>query len=488
MAGSAWLALRQAQEAVANRRPEEAHRLIEPLVAEGYRRAWRLAREVVRAYVARATQALDHDNPDAAWRDLFAAEALNTGEKAVAELRQTLSRLGMAQAKAALEAGNPLDALAAVGKLQDRGVRHPDLARLTEVSQDWGLAVELADRGEFLRALDVVEKVRPKLPCPAAGLDRFRAEVDARHARFRSAVSRLYEAAEDRRWRDALLAADAVLAVAPGHQEARAVRGKAWLAAEPGSDYGGPRPEGVRERDGLMAAPTRPHRAPAEPPGSATLPYASPAVPPAAGNSHAPPSLPKRFLLWVDGVGGYLVCLTNRVTFGQATGDGPVDVPLYADVSRLHAELARDGEGYVLSSAKAVLVNGKESTRSVLAPSDRITLGASCQFLFHRPVSVSSTARLELTSGHRLPVAVDAVILMANELILGGGPDAHVVVPGVTAPVLIYRSKDGLGVRVPGPQFRVDDRVCSDRAALPLPAVVTSDAVTFAVEPVAARL
>jgi hypothetical protein len=190
----------------------------------------------------------------------------------------------------------------------------------------------------------------------------------------------------------------------------------------------------------------------------------------------------------VDGVGGYLVCLSNRVTFGQATAEGPVDVPLFADVSRLHAELSRDGEGYVVESGKGVLVNGKGATRSVLAAGDRVTLGATCQFLFHKPVSVSGTARLELTSGHRLPIAVDGVLLMANEVMLGPGPNTHVVLPGVPAPILIYRSKDGLGVRVPGSPFRVDDRACVDRAALPLPAVVAAEAFTFAVEPVTGRL
>jgi hypothetical protein len=124
----------------------------------------------------------------------------------------------------------------------------------------------------------------------------------------------------------------------------------------------------------------------------------------------------------------------------------------------------------------------------VLATGDRVTLGATCQFLFHKPVSVSSTARLELTSGHRLPVAVDGVLLMGNELMLGPGPNAHVVLPGVPAPGLLYRSKDGLGVRVPGVPFRIDDRQCVDRATLPLPAVVTAETFTFAVEPVGTRL
>jgi hypothetical protein len=163
-------------------------------------------------------------------------------------------------------------------------------------------------------------------------------------------------------------------------------------------------------------------------------------------------------------------------------------VPLFADVSRLHAEITRDGEGYIFESGKSVLVNGQATTRSVLVAGDRVTLGATCQFLFHKPIAISSTARLELTSGHRLPVAVDGVLLMGNELILGSGPEAHIHLKGVPAAVQIYRSKDGLAVRVPEGRFRIDDRVCHDRAPLPLPCVVSSDNCTFAVEAVTGRL
>ncbi|MBA4065829.1 MAG: hypothetical protein C0501_19340 [Isosphaera sp.] len=469
MSDSPWLALRQAQEAMADSRPEDAHRLIAPHVAAGYRRAIRLAREVVRAYVARATKALDHADPGAAWADLAAAEALNRDDGAVAGLRQTLVRLGLVQARAALEAGNPLDAAAAAGRLRDHGVRSPDLDRLEDAARDWAAAADLADRGEFLRAVAELDRLRPRLPRPD-GLDRYRAEVEARHARFREAVGRLYDAAEARRWRGALDAAEEVLVAAPEHREAKTVRGRAWTAVM----------ELDQPAEAARATVTGDYPVATSASGTGH-PFTPPA--PAAG-----PGLPKRFLLWVDGVGGYLVCLGNRVTFGQATADGPVDVPLFADVSRLHAEVTRDGEGYVVESGKGVTVNGRGSARCGLAPGDRVTLGATCQFLFHRPVAVSSTARLELTSGHRLPVAVDGVLLMANELLLGPGPAAHVPVPGLPAHVLLYRSKDGLGVRVPGGPFRVDDRVCHDRAALPLPAVVTADAVTFAVEPVTGRL
>ena len=490
MADSPWLALRQAQEAVANHRPEDAHKLIEPLIAEGYRKAWRLAREVVREYAARAIKLLDQHNPDAAWRDLLAAEALNTGEKVVADLRQTLARLGLVQSRAALEAGHPLETVTVVGKLRERGVRHPDLSLLEEVAQDWGLASELADRGEFLRSIAELDKLRPKLPCPPSGFDRFRQSLEERHGSFRTAVGKLYDAAESRLWREALNAAEEVLAVAPEHREAKAIRGKAWLAVAPATaDYYDSR---EKERDDKGHLVTRTGYAA----GPSTPLY--PTMDSRAGSGHGSVIAPvtsssssflgRRFLLWVDGVGGYLVCLSNRVTFGQATGDGPVDVPLFADVSRLHAEITRDGEGYVVESGKAVLVNGTESHRSVLSTGDLVTLGATCQFSFHKPVAASSTVRLELTSGHRLPVAVDGVLLMGNELMLGPGPNAHVILPDAPAAVLIYRSKDGLGVRVPTGSFRVDDRQYSDRAPLPLPSVVTAEAFTFAVEPVTTRL
>ena len=76
---------------------------------------------------------------------------------------------------------------------------------------------------------------------------------------------------------------------------------------------------------------------------------------------------------------------------------------------------------------------------------------------------------------------------MGNELILGPGPGAHIELPNLESPVLIYRSKDGLSVRVPDVRFTIDDRPCTDRATLPLPGVVSCDAFTFAVEPVSGR-
>jgi hypothetical protein len=191
---------------------------------------------------------------------------------------------------------------------------------------------------------------------------------------------------------------------------------------------------------------------------------------------------PRRLLLWIDGVGGYLVCLSGRVTLGQAVGDAPVDVPLLADVSRMHATLSRDPEGYIIEAARPVLVNGKSQTRALLQPNDRVTLGTSCQFLFQKPVPVSGSARLEMASGHRLPLSVSAVLLMADSLVLGPGEQVHVSMPDRKDNIVLYRQNDGLGIRCPG-NFQVDGKRCKDKGMLGLQAAAQGPDFALAIEP-----
>ena len=66
-----------------------------------------------------------------------------------------------------------------------------------------------------------------------------------------------------------------------------------------------------------------------------------------------------RFLLWVDAVGGYLVCLDHRIILGRAGSGSQADVPLMGDLSRNHATLLRHGDGYVLQAHHASFINGK---------------------------------------------------------------------------------------------------------------------------------
>ena len=236
---------------------------------------------------------------------------------------------------------------------------------------------------------------------------------------------------------------DEVLAVAPEHGEARKARSKAWKI-EPETIAG-------------QFSPTAEQNA-------------EPAAP------------PKRYHLWIDGIGGFLVCLAPRVSLGQASAEGGVDVPLLADVSRFHAAIVRDNEGYLVESARPLQVNGNSTQKTTLNPGDRLTLGAGCQLIFHRPVPLSATAKLDMQCGQRLPLSLDGVLLMAETLIIGPGPQAHVIHPDMTKPIVLYRQKDGLGVRAPG-EFKVNGRMVKDKESLPNTATVSGPDFNFALEP-----
>jgi hypothetical protein len=444
MLGYGWLTVRQVQEALRQGRLDEALRLLGQPAAQGHRRTEELRRQLALALIDRADRHLGRDDSESAWQDLVRAESLAVTDPRVEKLRQTLTRLGLAQVRALLEAGQPQRANEAIGVLRDRAVRAPELQPLEEAAREWWRCAELADRGEFAQSRHGVERLRRLLAAPA-GLDRFAAELSARQGRFEEVVLALHEALDRRQWREVVRQAEAVLAVAPHNSDARKARSQAWKAIEP-----------------------------------ATIADPSPAA-------DAPPPRPagaERFLLWIDGVGGYLVCLGQRVTLGQATPDSPADVPVYADLSRLHAALTRDAEGYLLEPLRPAAVNGKPlAGATLLRPGDLMTLGGACQVRFAQPAPVSATARLEVTSGNRLPLAVDGVLLMADTLILGPGTHVHVVVPDLPQPVILYRHKEGLGVRWVG-EFTVDGQRHKDRALLPAGATtLMGAALTMTIEP-----
>jgi tetratricopeptide (TPR) repeat protein len=446
MLGFAWLALRQAQEALKNGRLEDAHRILCQSAAQGHKKSFELLNQVIRGFVERGERHLRQDDPEAAWHDLLQAEQLDRDNRDADRLRQALVRLGLAEVRAQLQAGEPARAAEVIGRLRERSVRQPEVLLLEEAAKGWLQARDQASRGEVARAVELAERVRRLLPGNAEPLDRFRADLEGNRERLAGLVGRLHEASEACRWRDVLELADQVLAVAPQHPEARRARGMAWKSVEPAT---------------VVTVP-------------------APAVPKPAQGERAEPS--ERFLLWIDGVGGYLVCLANRVTLGQATPDGYVDVPLYADVSRLHAALKRENGSYMLEAMRPVQVNGQPAEKALLRPGDRITLGTTCQLQFRQPAPVSASARLDLTSGQRLPLAVDGVILMADTLLLGPGQQVHVALPDLKHPVVLYRHKDGLGVRCPGP-FLIDGQRCQERGLLRPTSSVSGEEFSLALEP-----
>jgi hypothetical protein len=442
------MVLRQAQEALHKGRLEEVQRLLGQPSVQGHRKLWEVQEQLGRAFAQRGLGHLRREDRTAAWSDLLLSEQHCPQEPTVVELRETLTRLGMTEIGVLLVAGEPSRALEVVGQLRDRAVRLPELEPLEEAMRDWVRARELAGVGEFPQALRLVDDAQRKLPNPPSALQRFRDEVQERQESFPALLIQLHEKVERGNWREVLQLADRVLSLAPRHVEARKAKTRAWNMLEPPTVISQP----AAPVEWVSAAPVK-------------------------------EDAPSRFWLWIDGVGGYLICLGNRVSFGQASLENFVDVPFYADLSRQHAVLTRDSEGYYIEALKAVQVNGQDVTKTLLHPGDRVTLGSSCQFQFRQPVPVSTSARLDLVSGHRLKQPVEAVLLMADTLLLGPGSQVHVSMPDLKQPLIFYRCKDGLGVRHVG-KLLLNGQPVRERGLLEPGTTVSGDDFSLALEAV----
>ena len=139
------------------------------MMGSGYRRVYgRSAATSSAGYVERAERALRQRDVEAAWKDLNRVTPIATPvDPGVSKLRDVLVRLALAEVRAMLEAGKPLQALEAIARLRERPADSPALPPLEEAARNWQSAIDHADRGEFELAHPALAKVRPADSDPA---------------------------------------------------------------------------------------------------------------------------------------------------------------------------------------------------------------------------------------------------------------------------------------------------------------------------------
>jgi hypothetical protein len=196
-----------------------------------------------------------------------------------------------------------------------------------------------------------------------------------------------------------------------------------------------------------------------------------------------PHSLFPAFWLWVDSVGGYLVCPGDRVVIGQPNLDEQVDIPILGDVSRKHAELRREREHYVLIALRgAVRVDGCPVERSaVLNSGNVIELGRSACLRFTLPHPLSMTARLDFVSPHRTQPRADAVLLLAETCVLGPSATSHIRCRAWSGDVVLFREVDSLVASAAG-GLSIDGSSTTGRGTLGPSSRVAGSDFSFSVE------
>ena len=163
-----------------------------------------------------------------------------------------------------------------------------------------------------------------------------------------------------------------------------------------------------------------------------------------------------RFLMWIDAVGGYLVCTQDEVVLGQAIPESHVDIPILGDLARNHLKFRRGAEGYVLDPFAYVMVNGSEVREKVILKNgDLIELTGGIRINFVKPHPLSASARLDFESRHRTQPWSDSVLLLAESCVLGPKMRNHVVCRKWSEDLLVFRKNGRLFCKSSNP-VRVD--------------------------------
>ncbi len=176
-------------------------------------------------------------------------------------------------------------------------------------------------------------------------------------------------------------------------------------------------------------------------------------VPARANEAPRAGRLASRLMLHLDGECIYLLIRDRSVTRGVPAGRTP---PMCRADGQFGGPVTieRADEDYFLTSGGGVLINNQPAKRKLLADGDRIALSNRCRARFALPNPASTSALLSV-SGARIP-GTDAtrVVLLADSLVIGPGPSAHVRADDLDAPVVVHVRDGGVLHRTAGSHGR----------------------------------
>ena len=457
MFGQWRLTLQQAEQALRSERFDEALELVRRPEVADHRQAGQLRDRIAVRLIERAGEHLRRGHSQAAWRDLRQAEQAGAAGATVESVRADLIGRGAAEVRSALDAGIPSQAAALVEELKGLGADSTELRRLHEGAIAWSCALKSIASGDFSSAARELESAA-KLIGDCAALFEKRKRFEEDRVRALALRGRIQNALVAKDWPNVLKAADGFLELASECREIRQSRDEAM------------------RRLGVHVGTETLHCAPCEERAS-----------PIRGAADVRNGQRGRLILWVDGAGGYLVCLGSTVLVGQANPGTTVDIPVLGDLSRNHAMVIRDGEGYLIRSDRELFINGRVARQSALRDGDVIRLGRSVELKFSLPCPVSETARLALVSRHRLHLSLAGILLMAETCVLGPTSQTHVQVPGAGGQVVLYRQADAIWCRGEG-ELLIDGQACESRGQLRLPSRAVVGDPSFSLEPLHSAL
>lgn len=468
--------LREARAAWHNGRYDEAGRLLSAEPLREFCPAKELARDVACKIVERAEERFARGDSLAGWQDLAMADKLGGQGEAIRRVQREYAEHVLTEVIRYLSAGEPTTALRRLAKLERRALVDETARRCKQIAILMQEAEASAARAHFGEAAGAIAKAqglaaeefasnapRRESEAPdslhvstievARRLEAQRERLVAAGQECQRLSGEMHTALASEDWSRALGAAESLLAIAPRHSAARQARQRAWQAV--GMNV----TQLYLGRRANQSVSLQIDRGPGRDGRRSTRP----SVRSSESETVAGTERPLRALLWVDAVGGYLVCLDDTVVLGQPSAGESVAVPILADLSRRHAVIRRDGGQYLIEPIQEVKIDGRPITSPfVLSDNQLIQLGESVRIRFSKPHALSATAKLAIESHHKSQPSADFVLLMADSCVLGPNKHCHVRCRTWEHDVIVYRQGDRIFCRSDEPLSL--DGVVSDGA------------------------
>lgn len=191
----------------------------------------------------------------------------------------------------------------------------------------------------------------------------------------------------------------------------------------------------------------------------------------------------ERYILWIDGVGAWQLCLGDSFLVGGPTLEhDSADICLMANISRRQATLLRNGEEWFIQPHGRTVVSGRTANdRALLKTGDEIQLGDRVRLGFRIPSVLSGSAVIDFESQHRPSQTVNGIILMTDNCLLGPRRDHHVCCADWPDLVVLFRQDGELRCRSKL-ALKVNDMRVRDSAVLNNGDVVCGDELRFRIE------
>ncbi len=425
-----------------------------------------LAGRLANQLLARARCKASADDFLAAWQDLNHADRMfelanSACPPQLLQQRQQLLELAIESAESHLASGRPVQALRIVADLKRQRILDSRADQIESLANRIHHAELLVGQGQWANAQQLLEKVVAQRP-DLVWVQSRKLAISQQSATVGGLKDQLQSALQESHWTTARKVSTQLLDISPHYQ----------LAA-----------------DALRRSLERKQTSPKVEPAASEVPSlrdtsAGKLSETDAKLFRAARTKMNRVMLWVDGVGGFLLCLDPQVTLGRALPDAGIEVPIIGDLRRRHLRITRSGNDYLATALADVSIAGKSiGDPHLLQNNQQLTLGSTVAVKFCMPHPLSASARLDVSSRHRTQPWSDAIILVADTIILGPGKTSHIVCPEMEREMILSWSQNGWMARFGG-NIEVDGRVSSNQAELTEHCRISGDGFSMTLETV----